>query len=158
MRLILTSLLVTLFSIPAFAKSADPLFVKITKVKSAAMRLGKSGDAVVTGTVGIGFHIQANPTSQPNLVPTTLTIEPAENFELGEITYPEGKTYRLQNSDHDLKTYEGSFEIKVSLKAKDRAKLGKAEVKGKLRFQACNDKICFFPSSVPVTIPIVVYK
>lgn len=148
-----------LFTQPTHAKKAtEPQFLKVTKVKQAAMRLGKSADAVVTASVGIGFHVQANPVSQPNLVATALVLEPNEMFDVGEITYPEGKTYRLQNSDRDLKTYDGSFDIKVSLKANAKAKAGKAEVKGKVKFQACNDKICFFPSSAPVTIPVMVYK
>lgn len=158
MKTLLSATLI-LFSLPIFAKKgAEPEFLKIAKVKQAAMRLGKAGDAVVTSTVGQGYHVQANPVSQPNLVATVLVLEPAEGFEVGEITYPEGKTYRLQNSDRDLKTYEGNFDVKVSIKASETAKAGKAEVKGKLKFQACNDKICFFPTSVPVTIPIMVYK
>lgn len=139
--------------------SNTPEFLKVSKVKQAAMRIGKSGEAIVTATVGAGFHVQANPVSQPNLVATTLMLDANDAFEVSEITYPDGKMYRLQNSDRDLKTYEGNFDVKVAVKAKaGKAKAGKSEVKGKLRFQACNDKICFFPTSVPVTIPVVVYK
>ncbi len=147
-----------LFPLLLAAKAKDPQFVKITKVKTAQMLIGKTGSAIVSVTVGVGMHIQANPASQPNLISTELKLEPKNGFSVGSPIYPEGTPYRLQNSDRDLSTFSGTVEIKVPISAIPGVKLGKDELKGKLRFQACNDKICFFPTSVPVTVPVIVYK
>lgn len=149
-----------LFLLPSFlfAKSKEAPYLKVTKVKPAAMRQGKTGDAVVTVTIGVGLHIQANPAAQPNLIPTEIKLDAKDGFEFGSPTYPPGKVYRLQNSNRDLSTYDGTIEIKVPITASVNTKAGKEELKGKLRFQPCNDKICFFPTSVPVTIPVTVYK
>lgn len=138
----------------------EPEYLKISKVKAAAVLLnGKAGDAIITATVGIGLHVQANPASQPNLVATQLTLDGNDSFEVGPVVYPPSKPYRLQNSDRDLQTYDGTFEIKVPLKAiPTKAKIGKNEINAKLRYQACNDKICFFPTSAKLVIPITVYK
>lgn len=141
------------------APKAPPEYLKVTKIKNASVLVnGKAGEAVVTCTVAIGMHVQSNPAAQPNLVATQLNFEPNEEFEVGTLVFPEAKPYRLQNSDKDITTFDGTFDIKVPVKATAKAKLGKQELKAKLRYQACNDKICFFPSTIPVVLPVMVYK
>ena len=154
--------LFTVLIVPILFAEAIPEkeYLKVTQVKGASVLVtGKSGEAVITSTIVPGFHVQANPVSQPTQIPTQLTFESNDAFEIGVVQYPEGKKYKQKDSDRELLTYEGAFEIKVPIKAvPGKANLGKNELVAKLRYQACDEKICFFPNSVRVVVPVMVYK
>ena len=157
MRIIFSLLLLSL-SFDLFATPPQPpQFLKINPVKLLTLKPGKKGEATVSISIEDIFHIQSNPVSQPNLIPTTLTISSKDGLEAGTIVYPAGKKFRLENSDKDLSVYEGNVEIKVAIRAKS-AKAGKYELLGSLKFQPCNDKICFFPNKKEVKIPVQVLK
>lgn len=145
-------------SLTSFAGTqAPPKFLEVLPSKMVTVALGKTGTGTVSVKIAPEFHIQANPASQPNLIATTLTIMGKDGLEQGTITYPTGVSYRLENSDKDLSTYSGTTDIKIAVNAKT-AKLGKYELTGILKFQPCNDKICFFPTKVEVKIPVHVVK
>ncbi len=108
--------------------------------------------------VADGFHIQANPASTPQLIPTTLTLPSANNLEVGLPIYPAGKSYKLEGSNSEISTYDGTVIIKVPLKTPGKVVANKFPWKGKLRFQACNEKTCFFPKNLSFDIPFQVIK
>ena len=108
---------------------------------------------MVSITVADGFHVQANPASGEFLVPLTLELDPQEGLNIGRPAYPAGTAYRLEGTDSDLMTYEGTFAVKIPIKV---ARSGRFDMKGKLSFQACDSKRCLIPSSVPVVFGVVV--
>jgi uncharacterized protein len=108
----------------------------------------------VSVVVAEGYHLQANPASEEYLVPTRLDLKSSAGVTVSKVTYPSGKPYRLSGADKDLKTYDGNFEIGVSLKASSGARLGKHVLQGSLHYQACDSKTCFFPASVPLTLTV----
>ena len=100
------------------------------------------------------MHVQANPASKPNLIATALTVTSKEGLEVKTPTYPEGKPYRLKDSSEDISCYEDEFQIRVPIGTGVASKLGKVELDASLRFQACNDKTCFFPQKREMKIPV----
>lgn len=118
------------------------------------MAPGKTVDAVVRFTVDEGLHIQANPASKRNLIPTTVTLVEDGGILPGEPVYPNGKPFRLEGSDEDIATYDGKVEIRVPITAASSAKPGKVNLDGKIRYQACNAKSCFFPMVLKLSLPV----
>ena len=112
----------------------------------------------LTFKVADGFHIQANPASTPQLIPTTLTLPSANNLEVGAPIYPAGKAYRLQGSNSEISTYDGFVTIKVPVKTPAKTVGASFAWKGSLRFQACNEKTCFFPKKLAFELPFQVIK
>ena len=70
--------------------------------------------------------------------------------------YPPGVPYVIEGMPGELNTYEGSFEVVVHLHAGDSAKPGERTLNGVLRYQACDERSCRFPSSVPVSVPVLI--
>jgi hypothetical protein len=156
-NLLIVCLLALIASI-AFSADAPPSkFLEVSKVSLVWLPEGKVSSALIKVKVLDGFHIQSNPAAKPNLRPTVLNFPKAEGIEALEVTYPAGKPYRMQNGSEDISIYEGTVELKLPLKAIS-ASLGKHEIKGELKYQACNEKTCFFPKSEPITIPVEVFK
>jgi DsbC/DsbD-like thiol-disulfide interchange protein len=83
-----------------------------------------------------------------------LEIEAVDGIEFGDPVYPKGQPYRLQGTDEDLSTYQGDIEIVVAVTATEAAPVGRRDIHGELRFQACNSQVCLFPASVAVTLSI----
>lgn len=129
---------------------------KVKSMKPLVLNKGGNGIAKIDVEVVKEFHVQANPASQPNLIPTALTLDATPGLKTGTPEYPKGEAYKLAGSPTEILAYGGTFQIKVPVEAEASAKSGKLAIKGKLRYQACNEKTCYFPVNIPVNIPVTV--
>lgn len=137
------------------AVEAPVQYVSLEKAKGVSLASKGETQAVISISVLKDHHIQANPATLPNLIPTELTFEALSGIEVGKVVYPESKPWKLTSAAKVIQTYEGKVAFKAPLKAIG-IKPGKYELKGSLRYQACNDKNCFFPMTIPVSIPLTV--
>jgi thiol:disulfide interchange protein DsbD len=96
-----------------------------------------------------GFHVQANPASRENLIPTELILEPSSQLQFSIPTYPKGTPFRMSPIGTEVLTYSGSFQIGVAISRLSKSPLKSTLVKGKIRYQACDEKTCLRPSAVP---------
>ena len=104
--------------------------------------------------IAAGWHINANPAGQDNLIPTTLEVDTDMPVEIVDIAYPKGKSMRFEFSDESLNVYEDSLTIPLKLKQKSSA-TGSSKVTLKLTYQPCNDTECLFPETleIPLELP-----
>ncbi len=104
--------------------------------------------------IATGWHINANPAGQDNLIPTTLEMDTDMPVEIVDIAYPKGRSVRFEFSAASLNVYEGSFTIPLKLKRKSNA-TGSSKVTLKLTYQPCNDTECLFPDmlEIPLELP-----
>ena len=136
----------------------DEEVVTVLTAKPVIVARGESVQLPVRVKIKNGFHIQANPAADEFLIATTLTLEADENIVLGKPVYPPGNLYRLDGSNEDLLTYENEMRIILPVKVLEEAYPGKVYITGSLRFQACDDKKCLYPRSIPVKIPLEIIE
>ncbi len=87
-----------------------------------------------------------------------LVIDPLPDFEVRKANYPPAKIIYLPAIKERVPVFEGAFRIQQELKTNSMAEFSgalgadgkKVTVKGSLQYQACDSKICFLPTSVPV--------
>jgi peroxiredoxin len=87
-----------------------------------------------------------------------LVVDPLPDFELRRVSYPQAKTLYLPAIKERVPVFEGDFRIRQEIKVNSMAGFsgtlgteGKnVTIQGKLEYQACDSKICFLPTSVPV--------
>jgi len=87
-----------------------------------------------------------------------LAIDPLPDFELKQASYPAAKILYLPAIKERVPVFEGAFRIRQEMKVNSTAEFSGAlgadgksvTVRGKLEYQACDSKICFLPTSVPV--------
>ena len=121
------------------------------------VRRGTRREARVTVVLREGFHINSNRPGSDLLKPTVLHVEAPAGIVVGKLRYPAPQELVPEFAPKErLKVYGGRFAIGVPLTAKRNAKQGKQEIRGELSFQACNDRACFAPKKLPVTIEVVV--
>ena len=106
--------------------------------------------------IAAGWHINANPAGQANLIPTTLEVDTDTPVEIVDVAYPKGKSARFEFSDGSLNVYEGSLTIPVKLKRKiGVAHKENDQVTLKLTYQPCNETECLLPQTleIPLNLP-----
>ena len=128
--------------------------VTVRAPASVTLAQGGKGQAGISVVVADGFHVQANPASAEFLIPLRLQLRAKGGVRATIPVYPPGEPYRVEGMPSELMTYYGTFEIVVHLRAEDSAQPGDRTLRGVLRYQACDDRSCRFPASVPVSVPV----
>jgi DsbC/DsbD-like thiol-disulfide interchange protein len=144
-----------LLSLSAFAFDSSPRLT-VEGVSSARLKAGESASVVLELKVREGFHVQANPASRPQLIPTKVDVTAASGFEISKPSYPVAKPYKIAGLDTMVDTYEGRFEVRIPFKSGTSVKAGKYELDGRIKYQACDDKVCFPPTLAKFRVPIEV--
>ena len=136
---------------PAPIRSTD--VVKATPQETTLAR-GEAGDAVVSLKIAGGYHVNANPPTYSYLKATELELQPSAGIAVQFITYPDGLTKKFPFAEKPLSVYEGDILVKAKLQAAASAQPGKHNLSAKLRVQACDDKVCYAPGALDLTIPV----
>jgi len=121
-----------------------------------AVHPGSPAQAAVVAQIPYGFHINDHKPSLDYLIPTELKLEPGNPVEVAKINYPKGELVKLAFSDTPLSVYQGKIVVGTTLKVAPGTAPGSYTMKGKFAYQACNDRACFPPTSVPVALSVKV--
>ena len=141
--IVLLLLPATLYSNPAPQGSSD---VNVTgAVAPEKIKKGRSVRATVVMDIPHGLHVQSNKPLDKFLVPTKLDVETPSGMSVGPISYPRPVMRKLKFSKGNVAVYEGKAMIRFNVTVPANYSGGSGEIKGKLRFQACNDDSCFPP-------------
>ncbi len=135
---------------------AENKILTVQPTEKIILQKDKKVDARIAIIVEDGFHVQANPAADKYLIPTTLTLEGRDGMTFGKASYPKGKKLRLKGAKKDILVFDGKFLIKIPVTLTSSVTKGDMELKGKLRYQACNDTNCLFPKTVPFVLHAVV--
>jgi thioredoxin:protein disulfide reductase len=127
--------------------------VKAT-VQAVEIKRNESIDAIVEVKIDSGYHVNANPPTFSYLKATELQLAAASGISVNFIVYPNALTKRFAFAEEPLAVYEGTTNIRVNLKADKSATVGSQNLSGKLRVQACDDKVCYAPGTLDVSIPL----
>ncbi len=89
-------------------------------------------------------------------------LDPQPWMKAAPTTYPPSEIYHFKELDEKVETYGKPFtlvqDIAVLNTAEAKKALAAAPVKlsGRLEYQACDDKVCYAPSKVPVNFALTV--
>lgn len=109
------------------------------------IKKGRMVKASVVMEIPNGLHVQSSKPLDKFLIATRLDVETPAGMRVGPITYPRARMANLKFSKGKVAVYEGRAPISFSVSVPAGYSGGSGEIKGKLRFQACNDDACFPP-------------
>ena len=115
---------------------------------------GKRSDAVQTKipvTILEGYHVNSNAPADEYLIPLKITWTSLGALEGGQVTFP--KAEKITVGDQSLSVFTGKIDLGVNFKISAKAPGGPGIAAGKLGYQACNNKMCFPPKSVEISVP-----
>jgi hypothetical protein len=109
--------------------------------------------------VPAGYHINSNTPKSEFLIPTALKMELPTDIILGKIAYPQGADVSFPFSpDEKLNVYSGDFTIAVAVHPLASVIPGKYQMRGVLRYQACDNAACYPPKNLPLNFEVKVVK
>jgi len=90
--------------------------------------------------------------------PISLVMEPTPGMEFTPVNYPRAKVLYLSAIKERVPVFEGKFRITQDVKVSSAGEFSNSlgtdgktfTITGKLEYQACDSKICFLPTSVPI--------
>ncbi len=94
------------------------------------------------------LHVQANKPREEGLIPTVLTLDAPEGVTINELVYPEATEFAVAGFDQPLLVYGHDFVIGVRATVAATVPLGTVTIPARVRYQACNDSVCFLPLTV----------
>lgn len=145
-----------MFSIHASAQnSAYPAAASVLQpqayISLQPVPRGHSFEIAIVAKISPGFHINAHVPSEDYLIPTKVTADLSPGVFLVETTYPRGVMRAFRFSKTPLRVYEGSFTVRMKLRANGSAPLGPQKLALSVGYQACNQDACLPPTKIPVT-------
>ncbi len=112
---------------------------------------GHSFEIAVVAKISPGFHINAHVPSEDYLIPTKIMADLTPGVFLVERTYPRGVMRAFRFSKTPLRVYEGSFTVRMKLRASGTAPIGPQKIGLTVGYQACNQDACLPPTKLSVT-------
>jgi hypothetical protein len=141
---------------PAQGKPVTSLNFVTANIAKVDVASGGSVELVVNVQVQNGYHINANPATDPYLKATEVVPQPADGITVGYVKYPNALKKKFSFSDKELAVYEGEVPIKVMVKADKATAKGPHKLAARLNVQACDDQVCYAPGTLELSLPIVV--
>ena len=136
----------------------DPVVSIRTTAPAGTLEPGKSTILNVRLEISKPYHINSNTPLQDFLIPTVLELEPVPGVTFGKTAFPPAPLKEFSFSDSPMSVYEGSVNIAVEMMLSANFSSKEITVKGKVRYQACDDRSCLppvweaFSMALPVTL------
>ena len=103
-----------------------------------------------------GYHVNSNAPLDDLLIPTVLRLDPPDGFSLEGVAFPEAILLDQVGVEEPLAVFEEEFVIGAALRVDASLAPGTYAVPGTLRYQACNDRMCFNPTNAAVRFDVTV--
>lgn len=142
---------IALLCLPLLAQSSGHL--KLGELPKVAGKRGAAVQATIPLAVDPGFHVNSNAPNEQYLIPLKLTWKSTGALEAGAIVYPKPLQEKYEFSEKPLSVFTGKFGVIANFKVAANAPAGPGVAAGLLRYQACNDKMCFPPKNIEISLP-----
>jgi len=98
-----------------------------------------------------GLHVQSDAPRDPSLIPTTVTIDAPAGISVAGLRYPEPSDFAQEGQPQPLAVFEHEFVTGAEIAVAAAAPVGEVVIPGRLRYQACDDRVCFAPQTAQVS-------
>ncbi|HEV2836665.1 MAG TPA: protein-disulfide reductase DsbD domain-containing protein [Pyrinomonadaceae bacterium] len=137
-------LLVFLLPVTLYAQSSGDVNVN-GSIAPDKVKKGRTVRATVVMEIPAGLHVQSSKPLDKYLIATKLDVETPSGMRVGPVSYPRPVMRKLKFSKGAVAVYEGRATVRFNVMVPANYGGSSGEIKGRLRFQACNDEACFPP-------------
>jgi DsbC/DsbD-like thiol-disulfide interchange protein len=120
-------------------------------IGNGTVKKGSSVRGVVILEIPDGLHVNSNRPNNQYAIPTTLRLY-SKDVNVGKVLYPRGKDKKFPFNENPINIYEGKVRFIFSVKVPQSFKGKNIKVRAVVRYQACNDEVCFPPKEKEVLL------
>jgi DsbC/DsbD-like thiol-disulfide interchange protein len=120
---------------------------------------GSTFQAAVVMEIPRGLHVNSNKPLGKYAVPTVVKVDAPKGFRVTPVSYPRGsvRVFRFGGAAEErLSVYEDRAIFRFTVNVPPGMELGVARVRVNVRFQSCNDEVCFPPAARELVLPIAI--
>lgn len=144
LRILLAILAIVLTASAAWAQTR-PRAAIAAFVETDGVRAGSSTRLALKVSLPEGLHVQSDRPRDALLIPTVLTLDPPAGIHVTSLVYPHPTDFAQEGQAQPLAVFEREFVVGAEIEVASSVPPGSLVVPGRLRYQACNDKLCFAP-------------
>ena len=122
------------------------------RLASDKVRKGGRAQGTVVMDIPSGYHVNSNRPLEKFLIASQLQFESPTGVRVGPILYPRPILRSLKFSKSKVSVFEGHTTIRFTVTVPASFKANSVELKGRLRYQACSDDVCFPPKTREVKL------
>jgi thioredoxin:protein disulfide reductase len=129
---------------------------ELTSLVESDGRAGNSVRAALQVKLPERFHVQSNAPRDPAFIPTVLTVDAPAGVRVAEIVFPPATDLKQVGQSQPLAVFEHEFAIGVRFELSADVARGPLDIPGRLRYQACDDRLCYPPATADFrwTVPV----
>ena len=154
-----SSLFCSLLLLIALRANAKPTggahVVAVETPQSVKAKPGSTIEVPLRLIIRGGYHINSNAPAEDYLIPTALTWESSVLTPKG-VAFPKAGSVKYEFTEKPLLVFSGLVTVVTRFTVAADAAHGPLTLSGKLRYQACTDKMCLAPRTLPVSVPVTV--
>lgn len=155
-NLISTAVLVGLSTL-TFSAQPGRISVDLTPIgETPAAHADTTFRVAIKAHLDQGFHVNSNEPLEEFLIATGLSLNPPEGIKVDALAWPEPIMLSQKGADQPLAVFEEEFVIGVALSLDADLRLGTYTVPGLLRYQACDETMCYLPATATLEFPVTI--
>lgn len=128
--------------------------VNVIAPEKVVAKRGSTQNVDFTIQVKSGYHVNSNTPADEYLIPLKLTFASDTPVAVVDVAYPKPSLEKFEFSPKPVSVFQGDIRASATLKTRADAPAGLTHVTGKLRYQACNDRMCLPPRTLEVRVPV----
>lgn len=115
---------------------------------------GRIVQAAVVLEIPSGFHVNANRLTNKFLIPTEVKIDAPRGLRISPVSYPRAVVRHLSFSKEPVQLYEGRAIMRFNITVPANFQHGDTQLRAHVRYQSCNNEVCYPPTTREVTLPL----
>lgn len=129
-----------------------------TSLSDSAVTAGKKLSLTFDITPKRNMHVYAPGKHDYQVI--AVKIDPQPWLRVQPTSYPPSEIYHFKELDEKVETYGKPFKIVqdvvvlANAEAKKTLAAGPVKLSGRLEYQACDDKVCYAPTRIPVSFTL----
>lgn len=127
------------------------------KTETVKAKIGSTVEVRLPLELREGFHVNSNAPLDKTLIPLKLTWKEGL-MGATNVAFPKPVLENFKFSKEPLSVFTGTFEVVTTFKVAPTAPPGPTAINGTVRYQACNDKGCQFPTNLNVAVQVMLTR
>ena len=143
------------------AKRSDTMHLSVTtSISDAEVSPGEKVSVTFDVTPKRNMHVYAPGKHEYQVI--AVKIDPQPWMKVAPTAYPPSEIYHFKELDEKVETYGKPFKLVQDVTILNTAAAKKAlaaspvKLSGTLQYQACDDKVCYAPTKIPVSFDLTV--
>lgn len=120
---------------------------------------GSSFQAAIVMEIPRGMHVNSNKPLGKYAVPTVVKVDSPRGLRVTPVSYPRGSVRSFSfggSAAERLAVYEDRAIFRFTVNVAPNTEQQVARIRVSVRFQSCNDEVCFPPATRDLTLPIAI--